>query len=84
MLFQLLLNIIVFFIKCIAWILVGLVAIPYGVLMLLNHWFPVFTHDGSFWFWSVFGILTIVAYILLWKPLLWIVGIFQMLGGMGE
>jgi hypothetical protein len=84
MLFQVVLNIIVFFIKCIVWILVGLVAIPFGAYMLLNEWFPVFTHDGGFGFWSTFGILTIIAYIVLWKPLLWVVGIFQMLGGMGE
>jgi hypothetical protein len=84
MLFQVVLNIIVFFIKCIVWILAGLVAIPFGAFMLLNNWFPIFTHDGGFWFWSVFGILTIVAYIVLWKPLLWVVGIFQLLGGMGE
>jgi hypothetical protein len=84
MLFQLLLNIIVFFIKCLVWILAALVAIPFGTLMLLNKWFPVFTHDGGFWFWTVFGIVTIVAYVVLWKPLLWIIGIFQLLGGAGE
>jgi hypothetical protein len=84
MLFQVILDILIFFIKCLIWIFAGLVAIPYGILMVLNNWFPIFTHDGGFWFWSVFSILTIVAYIILWKPLLWFVGIFQLLGGMGE
>ena len=84
MLFQVLLNIILFFVKCLVWFVFVLAAIPYGILMLLHTWFPVFVHDGGFWFWSVFGILTIIAYIVLWKPLLWVVGIFQLLGGMGE
>ena len=68
----------------IMWVFFAILAIPYGSLMLLNKWFPVFTHDGGFWFWSVFGIVTIVAYVVLWKPLLWIIGIFQLLGGAGQ
>lgn len=68
----------------IMWVLFAIVALPFGVYMLLIEWFPVFTHDGGFWWWSVFSIVTIVAYIVLWKPLLWVIGIFQLLGGAGE
>ncbi len=68
----------------IMWALFAIVALPVGVALLLNNWFPAFTHDGGFWWWSVFSIITIVAYVLLWKPLLWIIGIFQLLGGAGE
>jgi hypothetical protein len=41
---------------------------------------PVFTHDNGFGFWTVFGIFTIIAYVLLWKPILWIVGTISILG----
>lgn len=80
MLFQVLLNIIVFFIKCIVWVLFVLAAIPFGIYMLLNEWFPIFTHDGGFWFWSLFSILSTIGFIVLWKPIMWIVGILQTLG----
>jgi hypothetical protein len=66
------------------WVLFAIVALPFGVYMSINEWFPVFTHYGGFWWWSVFSIITIVAYVVLWKPLLWIIGIFQLLGGAGE
>lgn len=66
------------------WVFFAIVALPVGVALLLNKWFPVFAHDGGFWFWSVFGVITIVAYVVLWKPLLWIIGIFQLLGGAGQ
>jgi hypothetical protein len=68
----------------IMWVFFAIVAIPFGVFILLNKWFPVFSANLDFWFWSVFGIITIVAYLVLWKPLLWIIGIFQLLGGAGE
>ncbi len=80
MLFQLLLNLIVFFLRCAIWVLVALVAIPYGIFMLLHNIFPVFTQDAGFWWWSVFSILTIIAYVVLWKPILWIVGTIGVLG----
>lgn len=80
MLFQLLLNFIVFIIKCVVWILFVLAAIPFGIYMLLYEYFPVFAHDGGFWFWSVFSILSIIGFIVLWKPIVWIVGILQTLG----
>ncbi len=67
------------------WVFFSIVALPVGVALLLNKWFPVFfAHDGGFWFWSVFGVVTVVAYVVLWKPLLWIIGIFQLLGGAGQ
>jgi len=80
MLFQLLLDIIVFIIKCIVWVLFVLAAIPFGIYMLMNEWFPIFTHDGGFWFWSALSILSIIGFIVLWKPIMWIVGILQALG----
>jgi hypothetical protein len=80
MLFQLLLNFIVFIIKCIVWVLFVLAAIPVGIYMLLNDWFPIFTNDGGFWFWSAFSILSLIGFIVLWKPIVWIVGILQTLG----
>lgn len=84
MLFQLLLNIIVFFIKCIVWFVFVLAGIPFGIYMLLHKWFPIFTQDGGFGFWTVFSILSIVGFVVLWKPIMWIVGVFQLLGGAGE
>lgn len=80
MLFQLLLNFIVFIIKCIVWVLFVLAAIPFGIYMLLNEWFPIFTHDGGFWFWSILSLLSVLGFIVLWKPIVWIVGILQALG----
>lgn len=80
MLFEILLNILAFFIKVAFRVLVAFLAIPFGVFMLLHKLFPVFSQDASFWFWSVFGILTIIAYFLLWKPILWIVGGLSVLG----
>ena len=68
----------------IMWVLFAIVALPLGVATLLTKWFPVFTNDGGFWWWSVFVILTAVAYVVLWKPVLWILGIFQLLGGAGQ
>ena len=80
MLFQVLLNIIVFFIKCLVWFVFVLAAIPFGIYMLLLKWFPIFTQDASFWFWSVFSILSIIGFIVLWRPIMWIVGVLQVLG----
>lgn len=79
MLFQLLLNIIVFFVKFVVWVLVALVAVPYGILMLFHSMFPVFTQDASGWFWTAFSVCTILAYLVLWKPILWIVGAVSVL-----
>ncbi|TDE03313.1 hypothetical protein [Flavobacterium sandaracinum] len=80
MLFQALLNIIIFFIKCLVWIAFVLAAIPFGIYMLLLEWFPEFTLAYGFGFWSVFSILSIIGFIVLWKPIVWIVGILQTLG----
>lgn len=80
MLFQLLLDLIVFIIKCAVWILFVIAAIPFGIYMLLNEWFPIFTNDGGFWFWSSLSILSIIGFIILWKPIVWIIGILQALG----
>ncbi|SHG44676.1 hypothetical protein SAMN05444372_10632 [Flavobacterium micromati] len=80
MLFQVLMNIIAVFLKFAMWVLFAVVAVPYGVFIVLWKLFPVFTNDGSFWFWSVFAVLTIIAYVILWKPILWIVGTINALG----
>lgn len=80
MLFQVLMNIVAVFLKFAIWVVLALVAVPYGVFIVLWKTFPTFTTDGSFWFWSVFSILTIIAYVILWKPLLWIVGTISALG----
>jgi hypothetical protein len=80
MLFQVLLNIIVSLIKFVVWVLVVLAGIPFGIYMLLNELFPLFTHDASFWFWSVFSILSVIGFVLLWKPIMWVVGVLQVLG----
>jgi hypothetical protein len=80
MLFQVLLNIIVSLIKFVVWVLVVLAGIPFGIYMLLNELFPLFTHDANFWFWSVFSILSIIGFVLLWKPIIWVVGALQVLG----
>ncbi len=80
MLFQVLLDIIVFLIKYVVRVVFALAAVPFGVFMLLNKMFPVFSHDLDFWFWSVFSILTIIGFFLLWKPILWIMGALSVLG----
>jgi hypothetical protein len=80
MLFQVLLNIIVFIIKFIVWVAFVLAAIPFGIYMLLNEYFPLFTQDGGFMFWSVFSISSIIGFIVLWKPIVWVVGVLQVLG----
>lgn len=80
MLFQFLLNIIVFFLKMALWISFAVLAIPFSIYMLLLDQFPSFVLEYGFSFWSVFSILTIVAYIVLWKPILWIVGVVGVLG----
>lgn len=79
MLLRVLLNIIVFFLKIITWIVSILFLIPVGVYLLLNRLFPIFTHEASFWFWSVFVTVSIIAYIVLWKPIVWIVSIVSVL-----
>ena len=80
MLFQVLLNVIIFFIKIAVWILFALVLVPTGIFMLMQNMFPIFTQDASFWFWIVFAIITIIAYFILWKPIVWIVGVVSVLG----
>lgn len=76
--------IIVRLLSFVMWVFFAIVAIPSGIFILLNKWFPVFSHDQGFMFWTVFGIITIVAYFVLWKPILWIIGVFQLLGGAGQ
>jgi hypothetical protein len=80
MLFQVLLNIFAFVIKLAAYVIVCLVAIPFGIYMVLIENFRSFVLEYGFGFWSVFIILTLIAYIILWKPILWLVGTLGVLG----
>ena len=80
MLFQILLNFIVFFVKVAIRIAFTFLLVPFGIYMLLIEQFPSFVLEYGFGFWSVFGILTLIAYIILWKPILWVVGGLSVLG----
>ena len=80
MLFQLLLNIIIFCLKFALWVLTALVAVPFGIYMLLQEMFPIFVQDSGFWFWSVFAILCVIFYLIFWKPILWVVGAISAFG----
>lgn len=84
MLFQVLLNIIAAIIKFIVWVLFVLAAIPFGIYMLLHKMFPLFTQDAGFWFWSVLSIFSIIGFIVLWRPIMWVVGALQVLGAGAE
>lgn len=74
MLFQLILNIIVFFLKIAMWIGLAVLAIPAGIYALMKNFFPIFVQDASAWFWIIFSIIVFVAYFVLWKPIVWLVG----------
>lgn len=80
MLFQVLLDIIVFFIKYVVRVVFALAAVPFGVFMLLNEMFPAFSQGLDFWFWSAFSVLSLIGFVLLWKPILWIMGALSVLG----
>lgn len=80
MLFQIILNIIAFFLKIALWIAAGLLAIPFGIYYMLNEFFPSFVNEANAWFWIVFSILTFVAYFVLWKPIVYIAGAVNVLG----
>lgn len=80
MLFQIILNIIAFFLKIALWIAAGLLVIPFGIYYMLNEFFPAFVNEANAWFWIVFSILTFVAYFILWKPIVYIAGAVNVLG----
>ncbi len=80
MLFQVLLDIIVFFIKYVVRVVFALAAVPFGVFMLLNEMFPAFSQGLDFWFWLAFSVLSLIGFVLLWKPILWIMGALSVLG----
>ena len=84
MLFEVLLKLLVVIIKFIIWIIILLAAIPFGIYMLMLKWFPAFVLEESFGFWSVFGVLTIIGFVILWRPIMWVVGTFQVLGAGAE
>ncbi|WP_262916159.1 hypothetical protein [Flavobacterium algicola] len=35
--------------------------------------------EAGFGFWTVFSLLTILGFVILWKPILWFVGTFSAL-----
>lgn len=80
MLFQVLMNIFSFLIKVVFRIVFAFLAVPFGIYMLLMNQFPEFVLEYGFGFWSVFVVLNIIAYIILWKPILWIVSSLSVLG----
>jgi hypothetical protein len=84
MLFQVLLDIIVFLLKYVLRVVVALGAIPFGVFVLLHKLFPAFSHNLDFWFWSVFSILSLIGVVLLWRPIMWIMGGLSILGAGSE
>ncbi|NRT10868.1 hypothetical protein [Flavobacterium sp. 14A] len=73
MLAQFLLNCIAFFIKLAAWVVFAFLAVPFGIYVALNEFFPTFVREANFGFWALFSILTIITYVVFWKPILWIV-----------
>lgn len=73
MLLQVLQDIFFFLFKVGIWILT-FVVIPLGIFILSLILFPDFSHDADLWFWVVFGLLNIIAYYVLWKPILWVIG----------
>ena len=79
MLFEGLLNIIAFILKFAFRAFFALAAIPFGVYIFLQKFFTEFSKHQDFWYWTIFGILTILLYYILWKPILWIAGISTIL-----
>ena len=71
MLFQVLLNVFFFLLKIAIWIAIALAAIPLGFFLLFSNFFPDFTSDAGFGFWLCFGIVNIIAYYFLWRPIVW-------------
>ncbi len=79
MLFEIIFNIIGFFLKVALWIVMGLLAIPAGLYFLLFEFFPGFVNEANAWFWIVFSVLTFVSYYILWKPIVFIAGAVNVL-----
>jgi hypothetical protein len=61
----------------------AIVALPFRSTCCCE-WFSGFLRDGGFGGVVRFSIVTIVAYMVLWKPLLFLNGNFSALGGAGE
>ena len=80
MLFEVLMNFILVLAKFLLRVICTLLLLPVGIYLGLNKFFPVFTHSESVGFWIVFGLIIIVCYYILWKPILWISGITTILG----
>lgn len=63
-------------------LIIAILFVILGIIIYQGR--SIFTQDGGFGFWTVFSILSIVGFVVLWKPIMWIVGVFQLLGGAGE
>lgn len=79
MLFELLINFIAILIKFLFRVIVALIALPFGVFLLLQKFFPVFSMTSGFWYWTLFGLITIIGYYILWRPIVWIAGLSTIL-----
>lgn len=80
MLLQALSGIIVFLLRYVLRVVVAISLIPVGVFFFLQNVFPEFSYGFDFYFWLVLGIISLVGFVLLWKPILWIMGAITVLG----
>lgn len=74
MLFGLLLNVIAFLLRYVLRVVVAIALIPVGVYFLLLKMFPEFCLEMDFFYWFVFSAISLTGFVVLWKPILWILG----------
>ena len=69
---QILLNTTTTAIKYIVWVSLVIVAIPLLIYSFLNLYFYEFTMEMGFGFWILFSVLTVIGFVVLLKPIFWI------------
>lgn len=69
---QILLNTTTTAIKYIVWVSLVIVAIPLMIYSFLNLYFYEFTMEMGFGFWILFSVLTVIGFVILLKPIFWI------------
>ncbi|NRT10765.1 hypothetical protein [Flavobacterium sp. 14A] len=69
---QILLNTTTTAIKYIVWVSLVIVAIPLMIYSFLNLYFYEFTMEMGFGFWILFSVLTVIGFVVLLKPIFWI------------
>ena len=69
---QILLNTTTTAIKYIVWVSLVIVAIPLLIYSFLNLYFYEFTMEMGFGFWILFSVLTVIGFVVLLKPVFWI------------